>query len=75
MAKKQTNTITINGTEYTENQLTDQQKVMVNHVANLDRKIVSTPFNLDQLQVGKQAFGDMLTKALEADTTEDVAAE
>ena len=74
MAKKQTNTITINGTDYTEDQLTDQQKVMINHVADLDRKIGSTQFNLDQLQVGKQAFMDMLTKSLEADTTE-VAAE
>ncbi len=74
MAEKQTKTISINGTDYTEDQLTDQQKVMINHVADLDRKIGSTQFNLDQLQVGKQAFMDMLTKSLEADTTE-VAAE
>jgi hypothetical protein len=38
---------------------------MINHVADLDRKIGSTQFNLDQLQVGKQAFMDMLTKSLE----------
>jgi hypothetical protein len=74
MAEKQTKTVSINGTEYTEDQLTDQQKVMINHVSDLDRKIGSTQFNLDQLQVGKQAFMDMLTKSLEADTTE-VAAE
>jgi len=74
MAEKQTKTVSINGTEYTEDQLTDQQKVMINHLADLDRKIGSTQFNLDQLQVGKQAFMDMLTKSLEADTT-DVAAE
>ena len=74
MAEKQTKTVTINGTEYTEDQLTDQQKVMINHVADLDRKIGSTQFNLDQLQVGKQAFMDMLTKSLE-DATTDVAAE
>jgi hypothetical protein len=47
---------------------------MINHVADLDRKIGSTQFNLDQLQVGKQAFMDMLTKSLE-DATTDVAAE
>lgn len=74
MAEKQTKSVSINGTDYTEDQLTDQQKVMINHVADLDRKIGSTQFNLDQLQVGKQAFMDMLTKSLEADTTE-VAAE
>ncbi len=66
MAEKQTKTVSINGTEYTEDQLTDQQKVMINHVADLDRKIGSTQFNLDQLQVGKQAFMDMLTASLEA---------
>ena len=65
MAEKQTKTIKINDKEYTEDQLTDQQKVMINHVADLDRKIGSTQFNLDQLSVGKQAFMDMLTKSLE----------
>jgi hypothetical protein len=65
MAEKQTKTVSINGTEYTEDQLTDQQKVMINHISDLDRKIGSTQFNLDQLQVGKQAFMDMLTKSLE----------
>ena len=74
MVEKQTKSITINDKEYTEDQLTDQQKVMINHITDLDRKIGSTQFNLDQLQVGKQAFMDMLTKSLEADTT-DVAAE
>ncbi len=74
MAEKQTKSVTINGTDYTEDQLTDQQKVMINHVADLDRKMGSAQFNLDQLAVGKQAFMDMLTKSLE-DATTDVAAE
>jgi hypothetical protein len=65
MAEKQTKTITINDVEYTEDQLTDQQKVFVNHVADLERKIGSTQFNLDQLQVGRQAFLSLLTKSLE----------
>jgi hypothetical protein len=58
-------TIVINDKEYTEDQLTDQQKIMVNHVGDLDRKIGTTQFNLDQLAVGKQAFVDMLTASLE----------
>ena len=74
MDEKKTNTITINGTDYTEDQLTDQQKVMINHIADLDRKIGSTQFNLDQLQVGKQAFMDMLTKSLE-EAPQEVAAQ
>jgi hypothetical protein len=65
MAKKQTNTITINDVEYTEDQLTDSQKVMVNHVADLDRKIGSANFNLDQLKMGRMAFMQSLTASLE----------
>jgi len=76
MAEKQTKTISINGTEYTEDQLTDQQKVMINHVADLDRKMGSAQFNLDQLAVGKQAFMDMLTKSLEEpEDAQEVAAQ
>ena len=39
MAEKQTKTITINGTEYGEGDLNDQQKTIINHIADLDRKI------------------------------------
>jgi hypothetical protein len=66
MAEKQTRTITIDDKDYTEDQLTDQQKVIINHIGDLDRKIGSTQFNLDQLQVGRQAFVDMLTASLAA---------
>jgi len=64
MAEKKTQTITINDVDYTEDQLTDEQKAMINHIADLDRKIGSTRFNLDQLQVGRDAFVNMLTTSL-----------
>ena len=64
MARETNNVIVIDGTEYTEDQLTDEQKVLINHVADLDRKIGSTRFNLDQLQVGRDAFMNMLTASL-----------
>lgn len=57
--------ITIDGTDYTEDQLTDQQKIIINHIGDLDRKIRSTQFSLDQLQVGRDAFMKMLTDTLE----------
>ena len=66
MTKKQT--IVINDQEYTEDQLTDEQKILINHVADLDRKIASTRFNLDQLQVGRDAFMNMLTASLNKET-------
>jgi hypothetical protein len=71
MAEKKTNTITINDVEYTEDQLTDQQKVMVNHVGDLDRKIGSTQFNLDQLKMGRLAFMNTLTASLASESEKE----
>ena len=65
MAEKKPFVITINNKDYEESQLNDQQKVLINHIADLDRKIGSTRFNLDQLQVGRDAFVNMLTSSLE----------
>jgi hypothetical protein len=67
MGEKKTTPITINDTEYLFEDLTPEQQAMVNHVADLDRKISSTQFNLDQLSVGRQAFMNMLTQQLEVD--------
>jgi hypothetical protein len=68
--------ITIDDVDYTEDQLTDQQKVMINHINSLQQKIGSAEFNLDQLAVGKQAFIDMLTKSLEEpEDAQEVAAQ
>ena len=64
MAEKKTPPIIIDDKEYSFDDLTDEQKVIVNHVADLDRKVASTQFNLDQLNVGKQAFVNMLKESL-----------
>jgi len=71
MAEKKTRTITIDGNDYTEDQLTDQQKVLINHIADLDRKIGSAQFNLDQLQVGRNAFMQMLAASLTAEQPDE----
>lgn len=72
MTEKKPNVITINDKEYTEKQLTDEQKVLINHITDLDRKVGSTQFNLDQLQVGRKAFMSLLEASL---ATEEVEAE
>lgn len=66
MGEKKTTPIVINGVEHQFEDMTDEQKVMVNHVADLDRKIASTNFNLQQLLVGKDAFIKMLEESLKA---------
>jgi len=57
--------ITIDEVEYQYEDLTTEQQALFNHCVDLDRKISSAQFNLDQLQVGKQAFIERLKKSLE----------
>ena len=67
MAKDEKKTITVNDVEYNIDDLTDQQVTMVNHIADLDRKLSSARFNVDQLQVGREAFVELLAKSLETE--------
>jgi hypothetical protein len=66
MGEKKTTPITIDNVEYVFEDMTQEQQLLVNHVADLDRKIGSTQFNLDQLTVGKQAFVQLLKEKLAA---------
>ena len=70
MGEKKTTPIVVNDVEYTFENMTDQQQAMVNHCNDLDRKIKSTQFNLDQLSVGKDAFVKMLVDDLESEPEE-----
>ena len=73
MSKKQTEqTITIDDVEHKVSDLTQEQIAMVNHVSDLDRKLSSAQFNLDQLNVGRGAFMNMLTESLKAEEAEVV---
>jgi hypothetical protein len=58
--------ITIDGVEYQFEDLSPDQQAMINHCIDLDRKISSSQFNLDQLNVGKNAFMSMLQQSLAA---------
>jgi len=58
------NQVTIDDVEYAFEDMTLEQQAMVNHLIDLDRKIGSSQFNLDQLNVGKQAFLTMLRESL-----------
>ena len=72
MANQQSQIVTIDGVEHKVEDLTEQQTMLLNHVADLERKIGSTKFQLDQLQVGRDAFFTMLKAALEAKPEEAV---
>lgn len=57
--------ISIDGTDYNYSEMTDAQKVLVNHVADLTSKVNSALFGLDQLKFSKKAFEDELQRLLE----------
>jgi len=72
MAKNEKKTITVNDVEHNIEDLTEQQVAMVNHIADLDKKLGSLGFNMDQLKVGREAFVNMLAASLaEAESAEE----
>tara|TARA_R110002020_G_scaffold468872_1_gene693444 strand:- start:54 stop:257 length:204 start_codon:yes stop_codon:yes gene_type:complete len=65
MAKKEKTAITIDEKEYFYEDLTREQQTIVNHISDLQRKIQSSEFNLQQLSFGKDAFVKDLKEKLE----------
>jgi len=68
MGEKKTNPVTIDGVEYIFEDMTPEQQTLLNHVIDLERKLNSAKFNVDQLQVGRDAFFTMLKQSLETVT-------
>ena len=66
MAKNEKTPITVNDIEYLVEDMTDEQKVLLNHVNDLGRKLDNARFNMDQLAVGRDAFVARLATSLEA---------
>jgi hypothetical protein len=62
--------VTIDNVEYDANEFTEEQALLFNHCVDLDRKIGSANFQLQQLQVGKDSFIQLLKKALEPQPAE-----
>ena len=64
MENKKPQIVTIDGTEYDANDFNEQEITYLNHCIDLDRKIGSTQFQLQQLVAGKDAFLGMLKAEL-----------
>jgi len=73
MAKKEKTAITIDDIDYFYEDLTKEQQIIVNHISDLQRKINSSEFNLQQLSFGKDAFVNALKKALEDEQNKEEA--
>ena len=66
MAKKQKEEpmVNIEGTEHIISDLTDEQLALVNHVADLENKMRSARFNVEQLEGGHAHFMEQLNDSL-----------
>jgi hypothetical protein len=63
--KEQKPVLNLDDKEYVIEDMTDEQKMMVNHINDLQNKQNTNTFMADQLQVGKEAFINMLRASLE----------
>ena len=65
MAKKEKKPVlNLDDKEYIIEDMTDEQKMMVNHINDIQNKQNSNQFIADQLSVGKEAFIKMLRESL-----------
>lgn len=58
--------ITVDGVEYNEDDLTDEQKYLVNQVRDIETKLGRLSFEADQLNAAKKLFSDTLVQSLKA---------
>ena len=72
MAKKEKDkpVLNLDDKEYVIEDMTDEQKMMVNHINDLQNKQNTNQFMADQLSVGKEAFINMLRSSLTAEPEE-----
>ena len=73
MAKteKEKPVLKIDDKEYDIESMSNEQKAMINHIADLDRKLQSSEFNLVQLRFGRQAFVDALKASIDEDDNKE----
>ena len=71
MGKNEKTPITVNDTEYLVEDMTEEQRTMLNHINDLGRKMDNARFNMDQLAVGRDAFVNMLAASLTAEQPDE----
>jgi hypothetical protein len=58
------NVITIDGTEYSQEDLDDSQTYLINQIKDLQGKSANLRFQLDQVSVAQSAFTNSLIQSL-----------
>ena len=73
--KEQKPVLSLDDKEYVIEDMSDEQKQMINHINDMQNKINTNVFIHEQLEVGKEAFIVRLRESLTAEEPEEVEAE
>jgi hypothetical protein len=65
------NVITIDGTEYSQDDLDDSQTYLINQIKDLQAKSANLRFQLDQVSVAQSAFTNSLIASLKSEEVID----
>ena len=68
---EQSNVVTIDGKEYKEDDLSQDQSYFINQIRDLQAKAGSLKFQLDQVTVAQNAFTNSLIESLKSEDKED----
>ena len=68
---EQNNVITIDGKEYKEEDLSQDQSYFINQIRDLQAKAASLKFQLDQVTVAQNAFTNSLIQSVKGSEEED----
>ena len=74
MAKKEKEkpaVLTLDEKEYVIDEMTDEEKMLLNHINDMQSKINTNQFMRDQLEVGKEAFINKLRESLKSEKVEE----
>jgi hypothetical protein len=68
---EQSNVITIDGTEYKEEDLSQDQSYFINQIRDLQAKAANLKFQLDQITVAQNAFTNSLIQSVKGSEEEE----
>ena len=73
--KEQKPVLSLDDKEYVIEDMTDEQKQMLNHINDMQNKLNTNAFMKEQLEVGRETFVKMLRDSLQAKAEEVEEAE
>ena len=73
--KEQKPFLSLDDKEYVIEDMTDEQKQMLNHINDMKNKLNTNAFMKEQLEVGRETFVKMLRDSLQVEAEEAVTEE